>query len=358
MINNKYFQYVIEDKLLLLSWLKSQSHFSHNISVDSIVSDTRGVFEYYYCNGNSSCSPYVIDSYKNHSQIATHSNAQQNKSSVVFITAIFGNYEKNPPTYMKQNVPCDFICFTDLPFANDSKILGWTIDRTPYHLMGSNSSADACMEINSICNNGSPFNIAKFYKQQFHNIPRLKMYDTVIWIDGNIKIENESTVETIQTIIGHGHSNPILFENVRFGELENEVLLSQAPNSKYNDETIQPIQHVDKQYKEYLSYGYNSHKWNIVQPERPQYGVWVTCFIAYDMRNPNITLFLDFWYFQTLHYSTQDQLGFSYAVYSTEIFPYSLPCWNCADCVDDSRIINITGDSSANTLFKKIPHGK
>ena len=37
--------------------------------------------------------------------------------------------------------------------------------------------------------------IHKYYKQNFHNIPRLKKYDTIIWIDGTIEIIHPFFVE-------------------------------------------------------------------------------------------------------------------------------------------------------------------
>ena len=69
---------------------------------------------------------------------------------------------------------------------------GWIIDTTPYHIIN-NSPLDVDDEnyVNSLKNNKHTFNIAKYYKQAFINIPRLKKYDVIIWIDGTIEIKNK-----------------------------------------------------------------------------------------------------------------------------------------------------------------------
>lgn len=54
-------------------------------------------------------------------------------------------------------------------------------------------------------------------------------------------------------------------------------------------------------------------------------GVWITCFIAFDIRNDKVKNFLDLWYLQTLKYSTQDQIGFPFTCQKLNIVPYTLP---------------------------------
>ena len=56
--------------------------------------------------------------------------SSKNHAKVVFITAIYGNYEKTVKRFMRQTIPTDFICFTDNPNIRSN---GWIIDSTPYH---------------------------------------------------------------------------------------------------------------------------------------------------------------------------------------------------------------------------------
>lgn len=71
--------------------------------------------------------------------------------------------------FVKQTIETDFICFT-----NNENIIsnGWFIDSIPYHNI-----------YKSPLDNDHTFNIAKYYKQAFRNIPRLNKYDVIIWID-------------------------------------------------------------------------------------------------------------------------------------------------------------------------------
>ena len=65
------------------------------------------------------------------------------------------------------------------------------------------------------------------------------------------------------------------------------------------------------------------------------------------MSNPVIIPFLNFWYTQTLQYTTQDQIGFPFAMQKMNMEIYTLP---------DN---NIKGDGSSKTDFYiKHGHGK
>ena len=45
-----------------------------------------------------------------------------------------------------------------------------------------------------------------------------------------------------------------------------------------------------------------------------------------DKDNDNdVNIFLDLWYLQTLKYTTQDQIGFSYVCQKTNLIPLTLP---------------------------------
>ena len=180
---------------------------------------------------------------------------------------------------------------------------------------------------NSIHNNKHAFNIAKYYKQAFQNIPILKKYDVIIWIDGTIEIIYEKTSEYILNniykykMIGWHHEH-------RNGILQREVIVSRSVDKYYstfwNNQT-QPFQDVDKQYEHYLNDGYDETFFQKMYSHTPHFGVWITCFVAFLNNDDNISNFLNLWYLQTLQYTTQDQISFSYVCQKTNIIPYTLP---------------------------------
>jgi len=242
---------------------------------------------------------------------------------IVFITAIYGNYEQTCKPFEKQSVPCDFICFTDNKNIKTSS--NWIIDTTPYHLLNK-SSIDDTSFINSLENNSHTFNIAKYYKQAFTNIPILKKYDCVVWIDGTININNSRTAEYIMNniytkkMIGWGHE-------WRNGILKNEV--DASLNDRYTSTfwfgQKQPYQDILKQYNTYIKNGYSEDFWNDMRRENPLIGVWCTCFIAFLQHDSSINHFLQHWYTQTLQFTTQDQIGFSYSLQMCKMIPLTLP---------------------------------
>ena len=114
-------------------------------------------------------------------------------ASICFITAIYSDYEKSCKKFVKQTIDTDFICFTDnINIINN----GWKIDTTPYHIVNK-SKIDDDTYTNSICNNKHTFNIAKYYKQSFSDIPILDKYDIIVWLDGTIEIIYNKTSEYI-----------------------------------------------------------------------------------------------------------------------------------------------------------------
>jgi hypothetical protein len=243
-------------------------------------------------------------------------------SKICFITAIYGNYETSCKKFVKQTVETDFICFTD----NENIISnGWTVDTTPYHL-NNKSSIDNDTYINSLCNNKHTFNIAKYYKQSFNNITILDKYDVIVWLDGTIEIIYDKTSEYLlnniykEKIIGWHHE-------MRNGILSKEVEDSNffRYTSTYWNNQIQPYQDIDYQYKCYLEDGYNDEFFKNINSHTPHMGVWITCFVAFLKNDDNVKQFLDFWYLQTLKYTTQDQIGFSYTCQKNNLIPYTLP---------------------------------
>lgn len=243
-------------------------------------------------------------------------------AKICFITAIYGNYEASCKKFAKQTVDTDFICFTNNPNMISN---GWLIDTTPYHLENK-SQIDNDQFINSISNNKHTFNIAKYYKQAFQNIPILKKYDVVVWLDGTIEILHDKTSEYIlnniyeKKIIGWHH------------EMRNGILSNEVKDSNFFRYTStfwygqkQPYQDVNAQYIDYLKNGYTDDFFKNMESHTQHLGVWITCFVAFLKNDPDVKNFLDFWYLQTLKYTTQDQIGFSYVCQKTNLIPYTLP---------------------------------
>jgi len=243
-------------------------------------------------------------------------------ATICCITAIYGNYEKSCKKFVKQTIDTDFICFTD-----NTNIIknGWIIDTTPYHVMNK-SKVDDDTFTNSLCKNTHTFNIAKYYKQSFSSIPLLDKYDVIVWLDGTIEIIYDRTSEYIlrniytEKIIGWNHE-------WRNGCLSREVEASHMYRytSTYWNNQSQPYQDIDNQYKCYVGDGYKDSFFKNMKTHTPHMGVWVTCFVAFLHKDKDVRNFLDLWYLQTLQYTTQDQIGFSYVCQKTNLIPFTLP---------------------------------
>ena len=242
---------------------------------------------------------------------------------ICFITAIYGGYENSCKKFVNQTIDTDFICFTD---NKDIVSNGWTIDTTPYHLINK-SKLDNDTFTNSLSNNNHTFNIAKYYKQSFLNIPILEKYDVIVWLDGTIEIIYDKTSEYIlnniykEKIIGWHHES-------RYGNLTNEVdasFNSERYCTTYWNNQSQPYQDVYYQYKCYLEDDYDNLFFKNINSHTPHMGIWVTCFVAFLNKNEDVKKFLDLWYLQTLKYTTQDQIGFPYVCQKTNIIPFTLP---------------------------------
>ena len=101
----------------------------------------------------------------------------------------------------------------------------------------------------------------------------------------------------------------------------------------------QPYQNIYKQYVQYLKNGF--------MPECEK-GVWITCFIAFDNKCPDISRFLDLWYLHIINLTTQDQISFPFVVQLFNIIPYTLP--------DDE--IKAVDTGSITDFYIKADHGR
>lgn len=241
---------------------------------------------------------------------------------VCFITAIYGNYESSCKKFIEQTIPTEFICFTDNPNIISN---GWKIDTTSYHILNK-SEVDTDNFVNSLKNNQHTFNISKYYKQQFKNIPILKKYDVVVWLDGTLEIIYDKVSEYILSEI---YSKKIIawHHEQRVGVLQDEVNASHfyRYTSNFWNGQIQPVQDLNKQYNEYLEDGYDETYFKKINSENKHFGLWITCFVAFLQHDEEVKYFLDLWYLQTLKYSTQDQVGFPYVCQKMKLIPYTLP---------------------------------
>jgi hypothetical protein len=234
--------------------------------------------------------------------------------NVAFITSIFGNYEQSCKPFMSQTIPSDFICFTDNP---DLIANGWSIDTHPYHDAFPNPQ-DTGYNHNSLKNNRHTFNIAKYYKQSFQHVPRMADYDIVIWLDGTLEITSPNVAEYAARIFEDTASHLIAFQHDLRpdGLLKDEVAAShfERYTSTHWNGQDQPYQDVDAQYQAYIDNGFQEGRC-----------VWITCFVAMDMRKEGTHRFLDAWYLETLNRTTQDQISFPFAKDIAGVILHSLP---------------------------------
>jgi len=268
---------------------------------------------------------------------------RQHTPQVVFITAIYGTYEASAKKYIPQSIDSDCICFTNNPNIIPNN---WIIDTEPYHLIHS-SPQDNGTYNNSLKNNQHTFNIAKYYKEQWHLIPRLSKYDYVVWLDGTIAITHHAFAEHIVAILCKGEKVITLDHDWRGGSLEAETLDS-STNGKYCvhwwNNQVQPYQDVIKQYNKYLENGYTDSYWKAKYPEKIHYGVFVTCIVAWP-NNEETKNFLNMWYLQNLEFTTQDQIAFPYCCQKLNIWPYTFPDRESG------------GNQFHSLFFEKLNHG-
>jgi hypothetical protein len=186
-------------------------------------------------------------------------------ASIVFITAVFGTYEKSAKLRHPQNIKADWICFT-----NNTALIsnGWQLDFNPYHQTHP-SPLDNGKMINTYQNKSHPvhpFLAAKYYKQAFQNIPRLEEYDVVVWLDGSVEIEVPVVASFLMNkIINQSFPMVGFHHEMRRGKMNPEVQASWG--EKYYAENWlgwkQPIQDVESQYAQYLKDGYTDNYWDI-----------------------------------------------------------------------------------------------
>lgn len=207
-------------------------------------------------------------------------------SCICFITAIYSDPTLTCKPFVKQSISTDFICFTDNHSIDDC---GWKLDTFPYH-------------------NGCKTNAIKFYKQAFNQISTLQKYDVIVWIDASIEI---IWCKVSEYIMKHIQKNKIIcWQHTKRYDMLDEVKAS----SKLLKYSVDSVNHVFRQYQSYLEEGFDTN-----------YGVWLTCFIAFLHKDRMIKELLMDWYQQTLIHTNQDRISFSYVCFKNNIGPLTLP---------------------------------
>jgi hypothetical protein len=272
---------------------------------------------------------------------------------------MYGGYEKQlRKKIAHQTLRSDWICFTDNKEIRP--VYPWQIDYTPYHITHPSYMDDGKMR-NSLLNNYHPFNIAKYYKQQFYLIPRLKKYDIIVWLDATIEVKWPRTSQWLYNkVVGEKRSIVGWVQAHRGGSLGKEAAMSmmEDPNTLSKYGTLfwlghrQPYQNVTQQYLDYVQEGYRDNFWKeyrylVNTTASNDFGVWCTCFVAFDNMCGTIRHFLDYWYLETLRHTTQDQVSFPYVLQKLSLVPYTLP---------DKEIWG-ESPSDVTQFYWKYPHG-
>lgn len=235
------------------------------------------------------------------------------RNKVAFITAIYGDYDTACQVHSPQApLDADFICFSDNPEITANH---WEVDSTPYHILFpsalDNGAPDLINSLHSSINgNNHTFNIAKYYKQAFYNIPRLQNYDIVVWMDGSLQLTEARAAEQVSLTVEKDQCAVGVWNHTIRRHLSEEVQVTKdfyRYCSTYFNNQHQPYQNISGQYHAYMQ----------THPEVEQIGVWYTTFMVYNMKSPLTRYLLDNWYLETLRHTTNDQISFPYAVLTT-----------------------------------------
>ncbi len=282
---------------------------------------------------------------------------QLQRARIAFVTAIVGNYETTCKIPIKQTIPTDFIIYTDNPTIQQqtSNSIWKSIDITRYQY-GLNDRDKYKSKKNSLINNQHPFNKAKFIKLNLHRLPELHGYDVIVWIDGTIKITNPMCSELIFDWLMNKGKNIMVYEH-KHGTLAQEVNAShyERYTSTYWLNHTQPYQDIDAQYKYYIEKEHYEDRWFMKEltpndikestgniPVNPMY---LTNFIAFNMKNEITYKFLDLWYDQIMTYTTQDQISFVYTLFKLKLLPFNT--------IASGFVFN----DFKTQLFEKLDHG-
>lgn len=265
------------------------------------------------------------------------------------LSVMFGSYEKTakePKPGLNPAAP--LFLFTDRnDLLNNSPSSSWTPVAVNPELW-EEDCARFKGERNNPCNNTNPFNLGKFFKTQFYRLPALREAgcNVVIWFDGSIQLHNETFMTQMESRAERGQ-NFVTYEHDyrRKGLIKNEAAASNVPkySSSYRFGAPQPPQPVLEQYDHYLATGF-TEKW-FGDGFRNEYGMYVTCMVMFDLRQPITKKFLDCWWEEIVKWTTQDQISFPYCAWKLGVIVHALPdAW-------------AKGTSKKNVYYTKMKHG-
>jgi hypothetical protein len=277
---------------------------------------------------------------------------QQPPPRVCAISVMLGQYEKTmkePLEPLHSDAPMFMV--TDQEGLLQTSNSAWT----PIRLNNSLWQEDCLHYIgarNNPCTNVNPFNLGKFYKTQFYRVPEIQQAgcDVVLWFDGTIRLHDATFFQQMASRADRGQ-NLITFVHsaTRRGTLKAEVEASNFPRytaPKLNG-VAQPPQPVLEQYQDYLAQGFRE-KWFDASGNmhRPEYGMFVTCMVLFDLRLRITRQFLDCWWNESVVWTTQDQVSFPFCAWKLGVYPHALP---------DAEV---WGTVQSNSLFEKLGHGQ
>lgn len=167
-----------------------------------------------------------------------------NKKIVVY-TCVYGDYD-TPPSFVKQNISCDYICFTDNPKFKHN--IYKTVVFRPLDYFNQKESIDP---IN--------YNIvnAALFKSNLNLIEPLKGYDICVYIDGNCGFKKTNVLSQILSNKNLDDHCLILSRHPVRDCIYQEAMASTNPKYKYTD--------LKSQINFYRSEGYPEHNglfWN------------------------------------------------------------------------------------------------
>jgi len=309
---------------------------------------------------------------------------------MVVYTALVGHYERTlkEPTVCIHGTP--FIAYTDRKELSASDARGneiaegsscWTIVRGAKEIAKRLDNTSGL--VNSLDVHKSDFNIAKFFKCNPHCLPELAKSRYVVWVDSSVRFHD--TLPQLQPMLQRTGAMVTTFEhNIgrRHGLLQKEYEHTLKPwvrakylGGVYMGRIVQNAQPIESVYRRYLTEGFQEKWWlrrpakrpsrfasmqhaeHVRQhaasdlrqlgqcPEAERCGMWITCLLAWDMRHPKTTPFLEEWSAAWSGGITQDQLTFPYVLWKKHVLPYTLP--------DEE----FGGDGINNTLYRNVGHG-
>lgn len=272
---------------------------------------------------------------------------------VCVISVLLGNYEKSakePSPPLDPSRPLFFITDRE-DLLNSKESSQWKPIRVDPSLW-----KDDCLRFqgarNNPCDNINPFNLGKFYKTQFHRVPELTAEgcNVVVWLDGSIQLTNATFMKDMASRADRGQNLVVYAHHEsREGRIDKEVgesiVFRKYTSNKFAGHP-QPVQPVMEQYQHYLAQGFKE-RWfdGNGDQHRRSYGMYVTCMVMFDLRQPVTQKFLDCWWEESVRWTTQDQVSFPYCAWKLGLHVHALP---------DAEI---SGDSDKNPYFEKLKHG-